>query len=328
MSGREEPVVSVIMPVYNSEKYLAEAVNSVCRQTVHNIQIILIDDCSEDRSFEFCTKLALRDKRIEVYRHDKNRGVSAARNSGLSYAVGKYILFMDSDDRIDDDMLELLISLMEENPHTDLAVCGYYIDDKPQIRLCERKRRMGRLEAAKAVAGKNGSLMKGYVVNKLFKREMIIRENLKFDENTYICEDLLFCQQYIWNCQYVCYTPEPKYHYITHAGSAMHGKVTEHRMSVLNTFNAVVQMGSKYENKELDSLLNAGYWNHYVSILKDVVKYPSLEQKKYGDIVFPYIKMIVFKFLKSEHITFKRKVLIILLRIGYPVWRMLPGSSR
>lgn len=324
----EGPIVSVIMPVYNSEKYLAEAVNSVCRQTVHNIQIILIDDFSEDRSFECCKKLALKDQRVEVHRHDKNRGVSATRNSGLSYATGKYILFMDSDDKIDDNMLELLISLIEENPHTDLAVCGYYIDDKPQIRRGEKKRKMGRLEAAKAAAGKNGSLMKGYVVNKLFKRDVIVRENLKFDENIYICEDLLFCQQYIWNCRYIYYTPEPKYHYITRAGSAMHGRVTENRMSVLNTFSAVIQMGRKYDNTELDSLLNASYWNHYVSILKDVVKHPSMEQKKYGDIVFPYIKMIVFKFLRSKHVTFKRKVLIILLRIGYPFWRALPVSSR
>ena len=286
----EGPIVSVIMPVYNSEKYLAEAVNSVCRQTVHNIQIILIDDFSEDRSFECCKKLALKDQRVEVHRHDKNRGVSATRNSGLSYATGKYILFMDSDDKIDDNMLELLISLIEENPH--------------------------------------GSLMKGYVVNKLFKRDVIVRENLKFDENIYICEDLLFCQQYIWNCRYIYYTPEPKYHYITRAGSAMHGRVTENRMSVLNTFSAVIQMGRKYDDTELDSLLNASYWNHYVSILKDVVKHPSMEQKKYGDIVFPYIKMIVFKFLRSKHVTFKRKVLIILLRIGYPFWRALPVSSR
>ena len=188
---------------------------------------------------------------------------------------------MDSDDKIDDNMLELLISLIEENPHTDLAVCGYYIDDKPQIRRGEKKRKMGRLEAAKAAAGKNGSLMKGYVVNKLFKRDVIVRENLKFDENIYICEDLLFCQQYIWNCRYIYYTPEPKYHYITRAGSAMHGRVTENRMSVLNTFSAVIQMGRKYDDTELDSLLNASYWNHYVSILKDVVKHPSMEQKKY-----------------------------------------------
>lgn len=325
----EKPLISIIVPVYNSEKYVETSVSSICDQTIQNIQIILVDDGSTDQSVTQCQKLAETDKRIEVYGQTENRGVSAARNKGLSYARGEYILFVDADDKIDKDMIELLLSPMEEDSEIDLSVCGYYIDDMPQISKREKKATtMGRLEAAKEATGWNGSLVKGYAVNKLFRRKKIEECGLRFDEDTHICEDLLFCQQYILNSRKVIYNPQPKYHYITRAGSAMHSKVTEKRMTVLETYPKILECGYQYGDAELNELLEIGYWNHYVSILKDVVKNPSREQKAYGDQIFPYIRERTGDFLKSRHTTFKRKVLIVGLRTVYPIWRLLPFVNR
>lgn len=323
-----KPIISMIVPVYNAEKHIEATVKSICAQTITNIQILLIDDCSVDNSFFICEKMAKEDNRIEVYRFDVNKGVSSARNFGLQKAKGAYIMFADADDLLDNDMAELLLSLMEEQEETDLAACGYYINHAPQRLPGEKSRKMERLECAKAMAGLGGSLVKGYVVNKLFKKEKITEHQLEFDESTHICEDLLFCQQYVWNCNVIHYDPSPKYHYMRNKESAMYGKVTERRMSVFDTYPKIMEVAAGYQNKELDELTKVSYWNHFVSVLKDIMKNPSREQKAYGDKIFPCIKTIVFDYLKNEYVTFKRKVLMLIIYVSYPFWRRLPASDR
>lgn len=319
------PIVSVIIPVYNTETYVANAVKSVCNQTVEAIQIILVDDASLDSSFEVCKKLASEDGRIEVYQHEKNRGVSAARNTGLSHAKGKYIAFVDGDDYIDKDMLELLVELMDDTV-TDLTVCGYYVNDIPQTGVAKNRKKMDSLDCAKEIAGYKGSLVKGYVVNKLFKKELVDLYQLRFNEQVHICEDAIFCQQYVKHCRTINYDPIAKYHYVRRQGSAMCGGVTEKRMSVLETYPIIMEIGRDYKDQELNEILRINYFNHYISILKDVVKYPSEKQKEYGDRVFPYIKKNLSLVLTSKHMTFKRKILTVGLRIGYPFWKVFVGK--
>lgn len=321
-----EPIVSVIVPVYNVEKYLEKTIKSICAQTIKEIQIILVDDASTDASEKCCEMLAGEDCRIEVYRHYENQGVSVARNTGLLHAKGKYILFVDGDDYIDKDMLETLIGLMGE-PETDLAVCGYYINDTPQIGKIKQSIKMTSLECAKAIAGYQRSLVKGYVFNKLFKKELIDSYQLKFDEYIHICEDSAFCYRYVKQCRMINYNPIPKYHYLMRQGSAMHGIVTEKRMSVLETYPIIMEIGRGYREQELNQVLETNYFNHHISILKDVIRHPSKRQREYGDRVFPCIKDNTLFLLTSRHITIRRKILIIGLRIGYPFWRMLVESK-
>jgi len=319
------PIVSVIIPVYNTETYVANAVKSICNQTVKAVQIILVDDASSDHSLKVCKKLASEDERIEVYQHEKNRGVSAARNTGLSHAKGKYIAFVDGDDYIDKDMLELLVELMDDT-ETDLTVCGHYVNDIPQMGEMNNRKKMYSLECAKKIAGYKGSLVKGYVVNKLFKKELIDLYQLRFNEQVHICEDAIFCQQYVKHCRMINYDPIAKYHYVRRKGSAMCGGITEKRMSVLETYPIIMEIGRDYKDQELNEILRINYFNHYISILKDVVKYPSEKQKEYGDRVFPYIKKNLSHVLTSKHMTFKRKILTVGLRIGYPFWKVFVGK--
>lgn len=105
------PDVSVIVPVYNAEKTIIRCVESICKQSYRNIEIILIDDGSSDKSYEICEKLSCQDSRIHVYRQ-KNKGVSSARNNGINQAKGNYICFVDSDDWVDPDYVEILIKYM------------------------------------------------------------------------------------------------------------------------------------------------------------------------------------------------------------------------
>ena len=115
--------ISVIVPVYKVEAYLERCVHSLCRQTYTNLEIILVDDGSPDRSGQMCDMLALQDNRIRVI-HKKNGGLSDARNAGIEQATGDYIAFVDSDDWYDPGMLRILYTLCEEND-AEIAECSY-----------------------------------------------------------------------------------------------------------------------------------------------------------------------------------------------------------
>ena len=106
-------LISVIIPVYNSEKFLNRCVDSVLKQSYKELDIILIDDGSSDKSGEMCDQYAQMDKRVRVI-HQKNRGVSAARNSGLDVAIGDYCTFVDSDDYIESEMYQSMIDIAEQ----------------------------------------------------------------------------------------------------------------------------------------------------------------------------------------------------------------------
>lgn len=111
IKNMNQPLISIIIPVYNVEKYLDRCVNSVIKQTYSNLEIILIDDGSSDSSGILCDELAIKDSRIKVT-HKKNGGVSSARNCGMEIATGEYIAFVDSDDWIASDMYEYCMNLM------------------------------------------------------------------------------------------------------------------------------------------------------------------------------------------------------------------------
>ena len=115
--------VSIIIPVYNAEKYLSECINSIIYQSYNNLEIILVNDGSTDNSIYICRQYANKDNRIIVIDSD-NYGVSYARNIGIERATGKYIVFIDSDDMIEKDYIGILVTEMEEK-NLDMVVCGY-----------------------------------------------------------------------------------------------------------------------------------------------------------------------------------------------------------
>ena len=124
--------VSVIIPVYNVENYVKKCIDSVINQTYTNIEIILVDDGSTDSCGSICKEYSLRDNRILVI-HKKNGGLSEARNVGLSYAKGNYILFVDGDDYIEKNMIEKLYNTILSND-SDMALCNFfYVDENEEV---------------------------------------------------------------------------------------------------------------------------------------------------------------------------------------------------
>ena len=130
-----EKLISIIVPVYNSEKYLEKCISSILNQTYKNIEIIIVDDGSKDKSVEICDNFSKNNKNIKVF-HKKNEGVSIARNYGISKAKGDYILFIDSDDTIAKEMIYSLYNNLVDND-ADISMCniiridenGEYVDE-------------------------------------------------------------------------------------------------------------------------------------------------------------------------------------------------------
>ena len=119
----ERKKVSVIVPLYNVEKYLARCLDSLCRQSLREIEIILVDDGSTDSSGEICEAYAAKDARFKVIHHTENKGVSVVRNTGVAHASGDYLMFVDSDDYVHEDYCRLPYEYAVKY-HADLVMFG------------------------------------------------------------------------------------------------------------------------------------------------------------------------------------------------------------
>ena len=201
----DEELISIIIPVYNVEKYIEKCISSVIKQTYKNIEIILIDDGSTDNCGKLCDEYAKKDNRIKVF-HQKNRGVSSARNKGIVECNGKYIGFVDGDDIIDEDMYKKLYESITKN-ESDLAICNYY----PNKNFYGLNEIIDMEMALDFILDKDK--YRGFVVNKLYKK-YILKDQL-FDEEIDICEDLIFNCQYIIKCSKCSIVNEKLYNYIS-----------------------------------------------------------------------------------------------------------------
>lgn len=200
------PLISVIVPVYNVEKYLNRCVDSILNQTFKQIEIILVDDGSTDNSSIICDEYYDRYKNIKVI-HKENNRVAAARNDGIKIATGKYIALVDSDDWIEPNMLEEMYDKAEKFD-TDITMCdlkkvgieseytvsqpireGYYDRNMIEVELFPCLIMFENIELPPTISN----------CTCLFRRKFIIEHNLFYDEDVYYCEDSIFGSKAMYN---------------------------------------------------------------------------------------------------------------------------------
>lgn len=205
-----QELISVIVPVYNVEKYLKKCIKSIMSQSYTNLEIILINDGSTDNSGKICDELKEQDKRIKVI-HKSNGGLSDARNAGLKIANGKYIGFVDSDDYIAEDMFETLYNINKKY-NSDISIVSFYEIYKDKVigvRDSKKLQELTKIDAMKELLIDTN--IQSYAWNKLFRRELF--EGLEFPTNKNF-EDIATTLLLFEKANKVVLLEEPKYYYV------------------------------------------------------------------------------------------------------------------
>ena len=209
--------ISIIVPVYNCAAYLERCVKSLIQQTYKDLEIILVNDGSTDGSGDLCRRLAASDTRITVI-DQENKGVSAARNTGLEASKGEMITFVDSDDSIDPETCEFMLNLLEEYD-ADIAHCGYKHLVRDEVRLVHDTKTVtvqNREEALRCLI--SGKLFTGSVWSKLFRRELL--DGIRFNESIRINEDHLFCYEAFSAADKTVFADYAFYNYLARFGES------------------------------------------------------------------------------------------------------------
>lgn len=217
-------MISVIVPVYQVERYLARCVESLIHQSCRELEVLLVDDGSPDRCGEICDQNAVLDSRIVVV-HQKNAGASAARNAGLKIGRGEYIGFCDPDDWTAPEMYDELLRAMEDK-RAELAVCGYnYYDEDDRVDAARRyEERETELLDRKTTVDRLADMppsIRHVVWNKLFRRSLL--RDIWFDERRKASEDLAFLEEYLPRVNTTAVVHKPLYQNLVRSSSATHG---------------------------------------------------------------------------------------------------------
>jgi len=238
------PKISIIIPVYNVEKYIEKCIDSVLAQTFTDFECILINDGSPDNSPAICDEYAKKDKRIKVI-HKKNGGVSSARNAGLDIAQGEWVGFIDSDDWVDEKFLEFLYGNAVKH-NVDVSICGIN-------KFCDGVvRRLDKYTSDITLTSKESLLFMcdsdfafgGYSVNKLSKKQVIEKNNLRYDETMSYMEDYIFLYNILKAADSVYYDPQPYYFY-----RVVNTSVTRQFGFTPGVIKAVTAWDKLYENE-------------------------------------------------------------------------------
>lgn len=306
--------ISVIIPVFNSEKFLSSLYSDLVNQTFTDFEVLLVDDGSTDNSLKVCQMLQKK-KEIDLrIFSQKNQGPSAARNIGLDNAKGEYICFIDSDDRVSNDYLEILYNSLNES-RSDLSICG----------IIEEKRN-GKKEL---IVGKNsfttnqnGALEYFLMhnewigpVNKLYSRKIIEEISLRFNQNIHAGEDILFVCQYLLHIQKVCYIAKPLYLYKYNGNSITKSMKTLKKVNTKDFDNIksqklLEQLLFQYTPNVKKQLYSRGVKTYLRLHLNLLIA--NAENKEFEKKAYKYIKSHIKYFIVNPYVSTKLKIVALI----------------
>ena len=305
-----DKLISVIVPIYNVEKYLTKCIESIINQTYENLEIILVDDGSPDNCPIICDEYAKRDSRVKVI-HKKNGGLSDARNAGLDIATGEYIMFIDSDDFVEIDMMESMMNNMIDN-NVDLVVCNikYIYDNSEKVKYNQKDKVLDKYEAMQEYI-KDG-IVQAVAWNKLYKINLINGMRYKVGK---INEDEFFTYKIVDRINKIYYNSKPFYNYVQRNTSIM-GLYSIKRLDAVEAsyerLNFIKERYPELYVEEKKNFINLCIFN-YEMILKNI----NIDYDKNGrNILKDYIKKIRFKNKELSTYCLKDKIKIIMSKIS------------
>lgn len=285
-------LVSVIVPIYNVEDYLLTCIKSILNQTYTNIEVILVNDGSTDKSLDICKKIIRNDSRVRLI-SKKNGGLSEARNFGIDEALGEYYLFVDSDDYIKEDMIEKMVIAMNKERNIDLVICNYTSEgdfkneDNKSFRWTQNdfwKNYYGPNYVACVVAW-----------NKLYKKELF--NNLRYKIGK-LNEDEFIIQYIIEQCRSITFLNDQLYFYRLRKNSITHSTNMEKAADQVDAFLERINYFYKHNQKHL---LNKSV-NAEIYLISNLIyfaqnKNDSKKALKYRDKFLKTIKTISNNYL-------------------------------
>jgi glycosyltransferase involved in cell wall biosynthesis len=256
------PKVSVIVPIYNAGLYLSRCLDSIINQTLEEIEIICINDCSTDNSLEILKKYESKDRRIKLIDFGENKGVSVARNVGIDTASGEYIGFIDSDDTVDTNFYEKLyikaITTNAEIAKANLVQIDSF-GNKTDNFINDRVR-------------KNKLFFSFQHYTAIYSKNLLLRNNIDFPEGITNSEDLVFLTKAVCSSNVVETVDDVYYYYLRHSGSASYGKLDKKRyISMINSRKMIIDYINTINLSETDYLIIFSYHFNRLIFLPEII---------------------------------------------------------
>ena len=323
----EKPLVSVIVPVYGVEKYINKCLESIINQTYRNLEIILVDDGTKDKSGEICEDYAKKDSRIKVY-HKENGGLSDARNYGIEHSKGEYLTFIDSDDYVDTDYIEFLYELIKKG--YKLALCSLHVVYTSNGGIWNK----GNGEES-IITGKQCIEMMCYheeietaAYAKLIHRDLF--QNVRFPKEK-IFEDIGTSYLLFDQCDKIICGFIPKYYYVIRENSIVTSSFNEKKLDFIEMTNQMSDyVNAKYPDLEDATLRRLGY--AYFSTLNQMLE---VKGERYKDIrrnFVSFLKENGHRIIKNPRTPKRDKLAYLCLSVGFPVyklaWKLFIGYQR
>lgn len=315
-SKNEAPLVSIIVPVYNVEKYVERCLYSITNQTYRNLEVIIVDDGSPDRSGDICDAVAQNDDRLTVY-HKSNGGLSDARNYGIAHANGDFITCIDSDDHVDADYIEYLVYLQKKYS-AKMSICQHRVKyDNGSVKD----------------KGKSGDeLLNTYdCMEKLLYHEEVdtsawakLYHRSLFDKVKYptgkIFEDIGTTYALILQCDWIAVGFESKYNYIFHENSIVNGKFSPAKFDMVEmTDRMAVEVLNRYEG--LKEAITRRRVYARLSTINQMLYTSQYSDER--DNLIAFVKAHSQEILKNRRAPKRDKAAVLLLNINYNLYRLV-----
>ncbi|SFB19338.1 Glycosyl transferase family 2 [Acetitomaculum ruminis DSM 5522] len=262
----KEDLISIIIPVYNVEKYLSFCLESIIKQTYKNLEIICIDDGSFDTSGKICDDYAKKDSRIVVY-HIENGGVSRARNFALKKIKGKWFSFVDADDWLEPDFYQTLLTNAIKY-ESEISACLFQRNTQFQMGKTDNKNYVITLDSSKECIHNficHGFSLMGQVWNKLYLSEKF--KHINFVEDIKVNEDCLYTFDVMSACNKACLCSDRLYHWFLRDDSACHTKNIQCDFTAANVFLQLMELTKTYNDKDVEDVLMENYIKSSLKVL-------------------------------------------------------------
>lgn len=343
-------LVSIIVPMYNSEKYIERCVKSLINQSYKNIEIILIDDGSKDKTIEILKLYNNKDSRIKLYKK-KNSGASSARNYGLEKCTGDYILFVDADDYIDANMVQDMVSMVDITENTMVFSGNDEIySDKIEYRNLFIDIKDKDSISKDVVMREIASGRAGLICSKLIPKFIVDRFSIRFDESIKMSEDQLFFLELAQYIDKFSYIEGCMYHYDRTNEKSItvnyKSDIYENQMYVFKTIEKIFKKNNLIDREDINALSNKikdillfcinnevctsniRNINEKIKNIKCILKDTHIDSKYADEIKQSLIGRLIYKCINSNNTTLSILELFIVLKLLIPLKNMIHSKMR